>query len=288
MTPSDTIALLYPLITLALVAAAFAGREWIAARVAKTVQHNLDIKLEGLRSEQRESEERVKSQLRDREAEVSAMRTNLLTGSAGRQALLEKRRVEALEKIWIASHDFGQLKGLAAAMSTLKFDAVAKRSTEPKMQQFIGAIGATAPSNISDVKNVAKHERPFVPEEVWAYFSAYTSILLSNLLRFHILKTGLDHPRDFMTFDNVKKLLKAVLPHHAAFLDKHDDVGTYVYLLEEIEEKLLHSIRRALDGKDVDQAAKERATAIIEAVKKFDHEQPATGQSSTIAAGRKA
>src|SRR5262249_21937940 len=66
----------------------FVGRHWIIARISKGVQHHFDRKIEELRAELRKGEEQLKSELRDKEAEIAALRNTVLAGSAGRQAVL--------------------------------------------------------------------------------------------------------------------------------------------------------------------------------------------------------
>jgi hypothetical protein len=66
-----------------------ATRNWLVAWISKGVQHRFDVRLEELRAELRKNEERVKSDLRNKEDEISTLRNSVLSGSAGRQALLD-------------------------------------------------------------------------------------------------------------------------------------------------------------------------------------------------------
>jgi hypothetical protein len=90
----------------------FASKNWITARITKGVQHNFDVKHEELRATLKASEEELKSDLREKEVEIGILRNTVLSGSASRQALLDKRRLEAVEKIWTAVNDSVQLKDL--------------------------------------------------------------------------------------------------------------------------------------------------------------------------------
>ena len=65
--------------------AVFVGRHWLISRIAKRVEHDFNIKLETIRADLRTTEEQLKSELRDKEAEISALRANLLSGSENRQ-----------------------------------------------------------------------------------------------------------------------------------------------------------------------------------------------------------
>jgi hypothetical protein len=186
----------------------FIARHWIIAFISKGVQHQFDRQIEEVRSDFRVSEERLKSNLRDRESEIATLRSSVLAGSAGRQALLDKRRFEAVEKIWIAVNDLAQLKGLSGMMAVLNFKAMAKEAADPRMQNVLSILGAAVP-DFQKLKNVARDERPFLPELAWAYFAAYRTILYGSFARFTVLKTGVNEADKFLTNDAAKKNSKS-------------------------------------------------------------------------------
>jgi cell division protein FtsB len=83
-------------INLVLLAALFASRIWIKASIEKRVQHQFDEKIESVRTELRKSEEKFKQEMQAREAEISALRDGVMGGRATRQAIIDKRRLEAV------------------------------------------------------------------------------------------------------------------------------------------------------------------------------------------------
>jgi hypothetical protein len=251
----------------------FVARNWFKARIEKGVQHHFDVQIEDVRAELRKSEERFKSELRDKEAEIATLRNTVLAGSASRQALLDKRRFEAVEKVWTAVNDLAQLKYISSTMAILNFKAIAKRSTDPKMQQFLSLIGAGAPE-LDKIKNVARDERPFLPELAWAYFNAYTTILYASLARYKVLSAGVDEPEKYLSFEALQKILKAALPHQTNWIDENEP-GAYHYLLDEIENNILAELRKILEGKEADQVAAARAKEIMGAVKAATNEEQA-------------
>jgi hypothetical protein len=97
-------------------------------------------------------------------------------------------------------------------MAILKFDAVAERADDPKMQRFLQVIGGGMPDE-SKLKNVARDEQPFLPELAWAYFSAYKSVLygeLEGLLLVELRKIldGRDADRD--ATEKARSIMQAV------------------------------------------------------------------------------
>jgi hypothetical protein len=87
----------------------------------------------------------------------SILRTNILSGSAGRQALLDKRRFEAVEKVWANVNDLAQLKIFASWMAVLNYKAIAREVRDPKMQQVLQMIGSVAP-DIGQIRRLIKQQ----------------------------------------------------------------------------------------------------------------------------------
>ena len=88
----------------------FAGRNWLKASKERSVQHRFDARLEELRADLRKSEEGLKSELRLKEGQITALRDGVLSGRAHRQALLDKRRLEAVDRLEDALHRFAELE----------------------------------------------------------------------------------------------------------------------------------------------------------------------------------
>ena len=65
-------------VSVVLTVAIFVGRNWIKANIERSVQHNFDARIEGVRSELRKAEETFKSDLRSKEAEILALREGVL------------------------------------------------------------------------------------------------------------------------------------------------------------------------------------------------------------------
>jgi hypothetical protein len=213
--------------------------------------------------------------LRDRESEIAILRNAVLAGSASRQALLDKRRFEAVERIWKAVNDMARLKGLSSMMAIMKVKEVAKEVSNPKMQQVLSMIGANAP-DIADLNNnIARDERPFLPDLAWAYFSAYSTILYGNFLVYQILKAGVEDFEKYVKRDGSKGILKAALPHQTKWIDENQP-ETYHYLLDELENNLLLELKKILDGVEVDATEIAKAQKILNAVNQAAGEKEMT------------
>jgi hypothetical protein len=252
--------LLWPIAAIA----AFAGRHWLQTQIVGAVQHRFDQKLTVLRSDLEAGQEVLKSTLRDSENQIAALRSTVLARSAARQSLLDNRRFQAVERIWTAVNDLGKLKLLASFMARLNFKEMSKEADHPSMGQFIEVIGKMAP-DVSTVKNVAINERPFVSEIAWAYFSAYTSILMFSMVQYQILRGRIKDAHKYVKDEAIKNIIKTALPHQVDFVNKYEP-ETYYFLLEDIESLLLQELKKILDGSEIDANDAQKAKKLLKAV----------------------
>src|SRR5437879_2292452 len=82
----------------------------IITRLAKSVQHEFDDKLETIRTDLRKSEELFRADLRSKETQIAALRSGAIAGLVSRQAALDKRRLEAVDQLWSALTSLAPLR----------------------------------------------------------------------------------------------------------------------------------------------------------------------------------
>lgn len=187
----------------------------------------------------------------------------MLSGRANRQALLDKRRLEAVEKIWAAVVALGPAKVVSAKMSIIRYDAVAKRiSTDPKLREVMDFL---LPSTDA---YVAREEQPFVSQLAWAYYFAYTAIIHSACILAASLRAGIEEPATMLDLEKIKEVLKAALPKKSQFIESSQP-SAFHDLLDELEEKLLAELKNMLEGRDLDAAAIVQARHIVDATNKL-------------------
>lgn len=233
----------------------------IATRLTKSVQHEFDNKLETIRADFRKSEELFRADLRAKETQIAVIRSGALAGLASRQAALDKRRLEAVDQLWLAVTALAPLKAASIWMGTVNFDVAAKEAAKnPRMREVFGMLAAPFdPTKIQS--NDAAKARPFVSEIAWALFSAYQAIILFAVTQINILKIGLDKP-ELLTTDAVTKLVKVALPHYSDYIAKYGSAA-YHLLLDELESGLLRELQKLLEGGESDKASVEQAVAIL-------------------------
>ncbi len=252
------------LIVLGLTVLIFIAKHRIKAEIQRSVQYKFDAQIETLRVDLRKNEEEFKSELRLKETEISALRDGVLGGRVNRQAMLDKRRLEAVEGVWAAVAELAPFKGVSASMAVIKFDAVSKRAPhDPNLRKVFEIMGRNVPDKIPTT--LAQNERPFVSPVAWALFSAYQTIIGFAYMRAKILELGIEGAGEFLNTEHVKNLLKTTLPDRAEFIDQ-SDIGAHYFLLDELEEKLLGELRKMLDGVETDEAAIAQSANIMKAV----------------------
>jgi hypothetical protein len=247
--------------TTLLAAALWLARKLIITRLSRSVQHEFDKKLELVRADLRASEEKLKSVLREKEAEISALRSGALSAIAGRQAAIEKRRLEAIDQIWAAFNSLAHARGLAAQMAIIKFEEAAKESVRnPKARQLFEIMGSGFDLLKIDGASADK-ARPFISPMAWAIFAAYRAIVMHGVVKWQILKSGIGEA-NLIDSDAVKKLVLAALPHYKDYLEKHG-TDTLYYSLEGLESQLLSELKTLLKVSEFDKASVEQAAEIV-------------------------
>jgi hypothetical protein len=248
-------------------------RNAIASWLTAKTKHHYDAALEEIRNSNTASLEEMKAGFaRDLEAlkaelaakgkEVEALRSASLGARAARQAIISKRRLEAVDQIWAAVKALGQGKALASFMAVIKFEAAAKRAErDPRAKELFSAVFSGFKLE-QPVEHQAHEARPFVSPAAWGLFSAYQGAISLVGAQAIALKTGVG-PDMVKKPDDVLAVLVSALPEWKQTIETYQ-IGSFPHVLDEIEKRLLVELQISLDGKGNDEAEVERAAHIIE------------------------
>lgn len=255
----------------------FVARRWLTASIEQSVRVKFEVGLERVRADLKSSEERLKSELRYREAEIHSLRENVFGRRSGRLALVDKRRIEAIERIWVAVIELSRMKQAAMSLSMLKVEALEKRvPTDSKLRQVIEVMtGSGYEEKLKEIK--ADAERPFVSDLAWALYRAYSLVIFGAYIQMKVLSLGLEDSSKLMNHAYSADILKAVLPHRSEYIDKFGSTSHF-HLLDELETKILAELRNGLDNLEDDQESVAKAAVImqqIESVTKRSQTLPA-------------
>lgn len=247
--------------TALLTSALWLGRNLISTRLTKSVEFEFNKQLEGLKADMRASEERLKAELREKEAEIVALRGGALSVLSSRQVALDKRRLEAVDQLWSAYSALTPARLVSSYMSVIQFDAAQKEAEKnPNARALFAAMGGDLDIKKLELSGAAK-ARPFVTPMVWAVYSAIQAITFHSVIRWHVLKEGIA-VGDMADHASIQKLILTVLPHYADYLEKNGP-DAYHYCLETLDEKLLQEINQMLAGADLDKESLKQAAEIL-------------------------
>ena len=236
------------------------ARSLIITRLTKSVQNEFDSKLEVLKSE-----------LKTKEAQIESLRTGAMSGLITRQSALYQRKLQAIDQIWSAVKELEKAKFISATLTSLKFEECAKESARnPQFRELFETIGGSFKPDNLDLSGAAK-ARPFITPLAWAYYSAYSSVIMLAVGKLQILKIGVEDGQKYLKFDSSNKLLKTVLPSRSAYIDEHGTAAHH-YLLDEIEQLLLMELQNIQNGQEADKENARRAAEINKEVEKVANE----------------
>jgi hypothetical protein len=237
-------------------------RNWISARLTKSVGFEFDRKLELLKGELRTSEEKLRADLRARETEIATLRVGAMTALSNRQIALDKRRLDAIDQLWASVNSLSKARGISLMMSTLKFEAVAERAEKDQnMRDFLKVIGGGFDMSKDLSLGDASKARPFVSPLAWAIFTAIVAIISNGVMRWHVSQGGLG-AKDFADHNALANMVKAALPEYSSYVDEH---GTSVlhFLVDKLELKLLDEFRVMMSGVEADRSSVQQAAEIL-------------------------
>ena len=237
----------------------------VTTTVEKSVEARFNEKLERLRSELKRSESQFQAQLQAKQAEIDAIRTGALSGLINRQALLNQKRIEAVEKVWGTIIELRKLLPIASTMAAIKFaEAADGTKSDPKLrqvfEQIFKAFGVQQPDFQKPAFLQATLVKPFIPDDAWQYFAAYQSILMHSYIQMSAISTGVGSK--VVNSQPVLDQLKKSLPYLTGYLEQNGTSGLY-YLLPQIEEMVFLSLRQSLDGRVADKEALTAAGELI-------------------------
>jgi hypothetical protein len=248
---------------------AFVGSTFLKAKIESNIKNQYDINIEELKSSLRRLENATQNEMRAKEDQISALRSGALSGLANRYVLLDKRRIEAIEKVWSHVIHLGRLKLSVAMTKSIKMDYViniAEKNDEEgrKARDFAGVIWSASGLDKFEPGIPPDTERPFVPPLVWGLFVAYRQIIGHPAAMLSAMRSGvgtkiLADPKPMLD------LVKAALPHQVDFIDK---LGTssIPYIADELEEKLFSEIQNSLMNPSSYHENIEQAAQILSAV----------------------
>ena len=235
-----------------------------------------------LQSRQHEFEEKFDKVRRDFEGIQSTQEkflTAFLEISSERAKAVSKREIEAAEAIWASVEKLNGLLLSAMTADMMKFDAIEKLggTERVKFRELAGMFTKVFTPEFMEKVN-CQWTRLYVNETAWAFYHAYSMILLSGAFRMMALETGIP-VSSVLDESALKKAILEALPHQKPTFEKYPDIRSSLFL-DELRAALLNELRKSIHGQQSTENDTARARAILGALPN-SVPMPGEGQASS-------
>ena len=235
-----------------------------------------------LQSRQHDFEERLDGVRRDF-ASIQSTQEKFLTAfletSSERAKAVSKREIEAAEAIWASVDKLNRLLLPAMTADMMKFDAIEKLggAERAKFGEFAGLLSNEMTPEFAEKVN-CQWTRLYVNETAWAFYHAYSMILLAGGVRMKAMEAGI--PVSSVIDDSaLKKAILEALPHQKPVLEEYPNIRSTMFL-DILRAALLKELRRSIHGEQSTEREAERARAILAALPN-DVSVPGGGKASS-------
>ncbi|SCB41600.1 hypothetical protein [Rhizobium multihospitium] len=233
------------------------GSHFLKSMIEQSVKHGFDRQIETLRAD-----------IKSKEEDLRSLRSGALSALSAKHEELDRRRIKAAESLWRAVIDQRKYRSAISTVAILniaKIDETIKSGgvEAEKMRTFAEVIWQTTGLADQGQPNelVADVEQLFVSDEAWLAFDALRTIGGHAAITLLTLKNGLD-------LGILKKLssgndaIKKVLPEYSSYIDQYPEVAP-LYLVDQLQEKLLRELRGSFSQSDTDYIAVNQARHIL-------------------------
>ena len=243
-----------------LIAVAYLFRDAILRFIDDKISLASTKKLQSREHEFKTQFEAVRSDFERIQSTQEKFLTAFLEVSSERAKVVSKREIEAAEAIWGSVETLNRLLLSAKTADMLKFDAIEKLGTSDraKFGQLAGIFTKELTPEFMAKVN-CQEARLYVNDTAWAFYHAYSMIILSGGLRMMALETGV--PLSILEDPALKKAILDALPHQKATLEKYPNMMNSLFL-DELREALLKELKRSIRGEQ----STEKETAIARAI----------------------
>ena len=224
---------------------AFIFRKWITIRLSKSIQHEYDHKLA-----------EISSELKKGEDELSDIRKTMMSGISTAQIALNDRRLKAIDDLWAGLLEAKKNSLPIRFLASLNVDAIGDEINNPKAQDFVDVLAKSI--NLQEPKEMfsesslkASTAQPWVGPEIWALYTAYTSIIFYGITVFIALQNRIGTPKKLLDVKSINESIQKALPELELDWNNLSE-AIFPELLTLIEIKLLQEIETTISGKKSD------------------------------------
>ena len=234
-------------------AALWLVRNLFITRLTKTVQHEFDVKIAG-----------VKAEIESKKSEIEALRSGALAAASSKNAAIYSKRAEAVNLMWEGVIQLQPGKALAETMSVFEYK---------NLPEFAHSLADPVEKLLISTEKVAK-TRPYLPPLSWALYTAYET----TISHYHtkLLSIRLGEGEGLIDLEDVKTLLISALPDRENAIEDTDSKKYYIFL-GEIEERLLSELQDVIAGVEANKNNVLEAQSILSTADEIQARQKRNG-----------
>jgi hypothetical protein len=240
---------LYALLSLIPWLVIFLMRDTLKAWLTRWATLSMERGIEEIRSDLRTKEQLLSSKLQERQASLENLRSAVLQVAQGRHSELERRRLDAAEKVWETVLSLRIGLPLLHFMSRIRFaEALEGTENDPSARTGFKNIEKVFKFDLEKIEKLGKQQL-YVTPRVMRALNAYMLPIFESKLLLVALADGLGSKMyEFGRLQNYVSL-KEILPQWAEGIDKFG-FAILPELVVDLEKEILVGLAQMLEGTD--------------------------------------
>ena len=229
----------------------------------------LERELEELRSELREKEQVLLSKLRERQASIESLRATVLQVAQGRHAELERRRLDAAEKVWDIVISLRAGLPLLSFISGIRLeDALKGTEKDPSARTGFKDIQSIFNFDLEKIEKLGRHQLYVSPRALRA-FNTYMYPIFTSKMILMAMAEGLGTKVCNLPNAENFAVAKEILPQWSEGIDKFG-FAIMPKLMSDLEKEILVGLMEMLEGAEHDKARASQMSLLMRSVDVLD------------------
>lgn len=237
------------------IAIVYLARNLIEARLTRSVQHEFDQKLASFRAALEAESNRQE-----------AVRSTAFAALLAQRSAVATKRIDATQGLWDGVMEAKKGLSVALTVEILNIDALAKRLSDPKIQQYLATIGTgeVMERDFSARLNRVAAYRPFVSPMAWALYSVYSTVIVFSVSQLRMLQLG-ENPKSLMSKSSWVEFVGDALPKEEVMLIGSDSNHGLQWAMNLLEQRILDELRESVAEESAGLDSVANARRILEA-----------------------
>lgn len=242
-------------------------KDWLLAKIIKKIETEQKLKLAEFDAEISKAEADRKSFEETNIRNEEFIRRSVESTRNHHSTTLNDLRIEAVKSLWESVVLSYKVRILIAQLQSLNVDEILNQSNDNSIKEFMNVIAST--SNVDQYlqeiaqQNVNKY-RPFIPQKLWEYYSAYMSVISTALMVMKTVEFGVGDKKLY-DFGSAAEEVFKIAPFGKEGFEKFG--WTFMFHQDKIlENAIISEIRKFVDGDELDEKQITLATNLNQSI----------------------